>query len=304
MIDQRFEIFKNQSRTLSGAFKEISIITPSDILAKYFINRAQRVENCGNYLEFAGDDLVFANFCRDRLCPMCSWRKSKKMFSHLSRMLDRLPADTNLLLVTLTVKNCRPEELDRTFNLIFDRWELFTLGSDRRSPLPFLGLYRTLEITYNEKNNTFHPHIHCLCVVSKDYYKDLSQEDLCLRWKSALGLDYLPICDIRMIKNDPERSFLPEVAKYVSKAQDWLKAADAEIIMYLALALRNRRLFSFSGILGKINRELNGIDLETCDLNDRLPVRNDIISAFTFRNGFYLPCAPLQRSDPEEIKVI
>ena len=48
--------------------------------------KAERIRECGSYLQFAHDidqygeisltgKLNYANFCRERLCPMCSWRK-------------------------------------------------------------------------------------------------------------------------------------------------------------------------------------------------------------------------------------
>ena len=49
-------------------------------------NRAEKVENCATWLTYgkttkAEFKLFYANFCRDRLCPMCSWRRSLKIFS-------------------------------------------------------------------------------------------------------------------------------------------------------------------------------------------------------------------------------
>ena len=64
----------------------------SDILARSYErigyeDKAQRVSECGTLLEFRkpladeSEDwkLHYANFCRDRLCPMCSWRRTYKI---------------------------------------------------------------------------------------------------------------------------------------------------------------------------------------------------------------------------------
>jgi hypothetical protein len=50
-----------------------------ELLSLY--RRADRVSQCGSYLDFGvlpdgTKKLVKANFCRDRLCPMCNWRRS------------------------------------------------------------------------------------------------------------------------------------------------------------------------------------------------------------------------------------
>lgn len=291
MIDQRFETFKNQSRDLASAFRECSLLAPSPILGDYFLKRAEHVYNCGSYLEFdkITNDLVYAFFCRDRLCPMCSWRKSIKLFSHLSKILDLLPDNQRYIFITLTVRNCDSKDLSRVLDSMLSGWEYFYKGSDKRSPLPVLGCFRNLEITINPLDFTCHPHIHCLCPVSDDYDKDISQNDICLRWQNALKLDYKPICDIRYVNNDPDRSFLPEVTKYVCKCSDFLKSCDSELVYNVALALRNRRLYSFNGILWKLNKDLNGIDLESVELTDRAAVRNDVIDAFIFDGSFYRP---------------
>lgn len=62
--------------------------------------RSDHMQRCCNYLVF-GDvvnqvtgevtrKLQAAEFCRDRLCPMCSWRKSLVTFSQLSDIMLRI----------------------------------------------------------------------------------------------------------------------------------------------------------------------------------------------------------------------
>lgn len=57
--------------------------------------RADRVSQCGSYLDFGilpdgTKKLVKANFCRDRLCPLCNWRRSLKLYSQVSQVMDVL----------------------------------------------------------------------------------------------------------------------------------------------------------------------------------------------------------------------
>ena len=62
-----------------------------ELLSLY--RRADRVSQCGSYLDFGvlpdgTKKLVKANFCRDRLCPMCNWRRSLKLYSQVSQVMD------------------------------------------------------------------------------------------------------------------------------------------------------------------------------------------------------------------------
>ena len=67
-------------------------------------SKVKQVSDCGSYLEFhheLDDDgcinevglLHRANFCKDRLCPLCSWRRSLKMFGQISDISDHLHED-------------------------------------------------------------------------------------------------------------------------------------------------------------------------------------------------------------------
>ena len=54
--------------------------------------------------------LVAAQFCRDRLCPMCAWRKSLVMFSQISQIMDWVAEreETVPIFLTLTVGTAHP----------------------------------------------------------------------------------------------------------------------------------------------------------------------------------------------------
>ena len=87
--------------------------------------RSSRVFDCGSFLEFKvtqdNAKLQHANFCKDRLCPMCNWRRSKKIFSQASAVMDYM-GDYQFLFLTLTVKNCSAQDLPKTVQVLFDGW--------------------------------------------------------------------------------------------------------------------------------------------------------------------------------------
>ena len=76
--------------------------------------KAVRVCDCGSYLEFAHEvefdgtidekgKLHKAFFCRDRFCPMCSWRKTLKLYSQVSQIIPYIEKDYKCLFLTLTI---------------------------------------------------------------------------------------------------------------------------------------------------------------------------------------------------------
>lgn len=78
-------IIKNRSLELSAVYKRLQMDS-----------KAYSIQNCGTYLEFKrfknNNDfkLYHANFCKCRLCPMCSWRRSLKIFGQVSRIMEEL----------------------------------------------------------------------------------------------------------------------------------------------------------------------------------------------------------------------
>ena len=58
------------------------------------IQQIERMSNCGEWLTFRENDdklqLVGASFCRQRICPMCQWRKAERQFSNCVQIADHL----------------------------------------------------------------------------------------------------------------------------------------------------------------------------------------------------------------------
>ena len=60
-------------------------------------SRLESVYICADDLFFKIDkdknkNLDQVNFCKDRLCPMCAWRKSLKIFGQISQITDKMLA--------------------------------------------------------------------------------------------------------------------------------------------------------------------------------------------------------------------
>ena len=175
--------------------------------------KSLRVENCGSFLEFAHEvdsygtidekgKLYHAFFCRDRFCPMCSWRRSLKLFANVSQCIPKITSKYKCVLLTLTVPNCTEQDFRSTIDRLMLSWKKFTRYKKFRSIVK--GFFRVLEVTRNQKNGSLHPHFHIILVVPKSYGKKeelyLSHAELLEMWRSAYGDDSITQVDIRLIK--------------------------------------------------------------------------------------------------------
>ena len=302
-IEEKFAPKKKQGLRLADVYDALSLS-----------ERADTVRGCGSFLRFEltssdSSRLVYANFCKDRLCPSCTWRRSLKVFRHVSKCLDFLePLGYRYLFLTLTVKNCSSDDLIKTIDLLnASKIKLFQRAKVKK----FLrGAFCALEITYNRKTGLFHPHLHCLLAVSSTYFADfyLKQAEWAELWRSCAELDYLPIVDIRRVKSAnldvvgsdlaciEYKKAVSEVAKYTVKDSQYLTGnfeLDMFLVSTLSSALHKRKLCSFIGCFFDAHKKLNlddSFDGDLVHLSDNL--RSEIVVAivqYHWRAGVYVP---------------
>ena len=230
--------------------------------------KSSRVRFCGDTLAFAeiiatGErKLHDANFCRERLCPMCAWRRSKKVFYQVSHVMDKIQAENSSLVpifLTLTLQNCSGKELSLTLDTIFSGW--YHLTNHRKFKRIVQGWFRALEITYNQKGDTFHPHVHAILLVDKSYFKSkdyMETTEWVKMWRTALKLDYDPICDVRKVRGNRSKA-VAEIAKYTLKDTEYISDDNEltdKLVRILGDAMKGRRLFAFGGLMKKAAKEL------------------------------------------------
>ena len=158
--------------------------------------RGDRMQLCSDMIEYTYCPdcgrwhVKRANLCRDRFCPICSWRLSLQRFGEMLTLINKInETDGHNIkswsLVTLTCKNCRLENLRDTMMLMSKAWNL-TVTQRKVRPY-FYGWARNAEITLNESTREVHPHYHILVA----WYEDRSQT-LIDKWIHACvkyGLD-------------------------------------------------------------------------------------------------------------------
>lgn len=292
-VVSKFQPKKESSLLLSEVYEQLNLIS-----------RALRVSDCGSYLEYHITDqakkLHTANFCRDRLCPMCNWRRSLKIFGQVSKVMNELEKQGyQFLFLTLTVKNCSAADLPDTVQMLFDGWRRMYNKKDvfKRS---VSGSFRSLEVTRNRNTKFFHPHFHIILAVRPDYFsKDyISQSEWSRLWRSCCNLDYDPIIDIRKIKPglDGLSGAVAEVSKYAVKATDFLNGSMDDMTDYVSAflsALTGRRLCSFTGCFDKVRKQLSFDDVENGDLVhvEMDEMRADLaymVVRYCWRSGIYV----------------
>lgn len=272
--------------------------------------RALRVADCGSFLEFhvAGTEkkLHRANFCKDRLCPMCNWRRSLKIFRQVSQIMDSLEREKyRFLFLTLTVKNCPADTLPDTVQMLFDGWRYLS-HKNKVFRSTVCGSFRSLEVTRNHETGEFHPHFHVILAVRSDYFYGrnyMTQVQWSELWRSACDLAYDPIVHVQTVKGELREDgsadlgkAVAEVAKYAVKSSDYLAREPDERLESVAAflsALSGRKLVSLTGCFREAGRLLVLDDMEDGDLVhvDDDTLREDVaymVVRYGWRNGVYV----------------
>lgn len=256
----------------------------------YFYAKARRTKECGSFLEFGhaiidGGEiesrgrLYRANFCRDRLCPMCQRRRELKLFGQMSRIMDRIEPEYSFIFITLTIRNVPANRLTMALNR-------FSEASDRflrykRIERVNKGIFRALEITYNPQKDTYHPHMHMIMAVPKDYFSSsdyIQHEDWLKMWQRAYNDKRILFVNVKAITRaeyeeglsaaESMKKAVREAAKYTVKASSFLfddMELSKKVVFELSTALRHRRLIQFRGCFQKAMKELRLEDVESAD---------------------------------------
>ena len=248
---------------------------------------AERARTCATWLQYLamGDgrkELLGANFCQLRLCPMCVGRRARRAAYKLSQVLDLTEKDheVRFIFLTLTIQNCWGKHLSETITQLLRGWNL--LIRHRKVERAIRGWFRALEITRNEKDGTYHPHLHAILAVEPAYFKwasglYITHDEWVDRWAKALRVDYRPSVNVKITKSkDPSviqasAKSAKEAAKYCVKDEDFISPKltmrqSVFIVKTYTNALRRRRLTAYGGWLLEAARLVGAEDLDNGDL--------------------------------------
>lgn len=243
--------------------KEPTCISPSAYVA---------LERCCSwllfrkYIESQVMKLDKAEFCKHRLCPVCNWRKSLKLFSQTKTVTTELMQEfptARYLFQTLTVRNVRGNELATTIDKMNAGFKLMTnAGKNNASAKPIkanlLGYAKAMEIKYdaeklitkqmfadrkqyytgrgmkvgdpNPNYDMYHPHFHVLLMVKGEFFTGkgyIKQSQWTSIWRDCMKLDYDPQVDVRTIKPNKNREVETDYLK-----QEAISSAISETLKY------------------------------------------------------------------------
>lgn len=292
IYDYSTEKTKSQELLNKLSAKRKQATEVSHILENIGYNKiAEHIHKCGTYVGITEIEniahIVKADFCRERVCPICAWRRQAKFLSQTIPIIQYLSSlGYNFIFATLTIKNVKGNNLGKAIDIITKGYNL--LSKRRQVKRAWSGIIRSIEVTYNHKKDTFHPHIHMLIAVTSDYYTSadyISHSTLINLWKECIQADYNPSVHIQAVTGESEEVGAVETIKYALKPTQEVKALKCFIE-----ELKGRRLISFSGIFGKIRKELKYSSIDDVCIDDLPTTKHNInynLYKFDVSGGFY-----------------
>lgn len=244
-----------------------------------------RCIECGTLMQLLSDitmeqlKIYKANFCGNRFCPMCTWRRSKKDGYMLSLCMEYIKKELNydFIFLTLTTPNVQADSLNdeiKNYNKAFDR--LMKLAPVKKI---CKGYVRKLEVTYaknefitpelfeKKKNyyikrglkvgdrepnfDTYNPHFHVVIAVNKSYLAKkeidrgyLSQQKWLELWQQSMRNTTITQVKVQQVQENNGKEIF-EIAKYSAKDSDFLHSFDVFKVFYEAL--KGKQVLVFGG---------------------------------------------------------
>lgn len=210
------------------------------------------MKHCGDYLVFLEDEsrehrkLEVGYFCKQRLCAGCAWREAVANAQCISAISQAMIEQGYIMLmVTLTVPNVPGAKLRKTMQHLSRSW--LRLAKRERYAVWRDGV-RKMEITYNARTDTYHPHMHMVVYVKPGYFKGanyISRAQLLKDWRECTGQPEITQVDVRRCRNQGSTNAVLEVSKYAAKASDY--AHSEEVLDTFYAALHHSRLLTYFG---------------------------------------------------------
>lgn len=206
--------------------------------------------------------------CKQRMCPICAMRKSRVIAIQSLEALEYVRQHHDgytPYLITLTQKNCPWGQLAQEIDRLQEG--LGKIRKVRSLQRGIIGSARTIEVTCNYRRKEWHPHVHMIALI-RDSDKELGKKKTWVQlWRKLMGLNYVPECDIRELKDD---GAVYEVSKYVTKFTDFLDAPDEVVqprLIEITQALHKRRMQAWTGAWREARKALKQKNAE--DMNER-----------------------------------
>lgn len=213
-----------------------------------------------------------AQLCRDKLCPVCSWRLARQRYGAMLQILRYIAngdggEGEKFWFMTLTVPNVDMIHLGATLDAMAAAWNRLLQRVSVKDSV--LGWARAVEITYNQKTRQAHPHYHVI-LVTLDARDKMWQQKIISDWLACYrgeGTPSIKAQDIRAVYSkdvlcdDAQTKAILETFKYTQKSSDLLEMPGKILYEYAAQTAR-RRMIAFGGILKDAKAALHVADME------------------------------------------
>lgn len=295
---RRFTAHKNRSERFVSYLREHFYELGANISLKQSNLRDQipKVDECGSYLMFRNyylkndTRLISANFCKKHtLCGLCAVRRAAKGAENLHDKAEKILSERpelNAYFIVLTVKN-EPDlgyamrKLKKGWKRI--KWTIRDARRARKTQNPEQSKYASalnsefadvaggvysIEVTYNEEQETWHPHMNLL-VLSET---EMSNEKVSQEWKKKTGDSFITHCEEKDPVND--KGVVCEIMKYSMKFSELPFEQNKDA--YLALLGQQLK-----GTIG----DFRGVDLEPDPADETLEGEPYIEILYSYYNG-------------------
>lgn len=215
---------------------------------------------------------VRSNSCKNRFCPICSWKKSQKDGMKIAVVMQAIKEELNyeFLFLTLTVPNVPAEELDNEIREMSKAYNHLTKLKAFKQIAK--GHIRKLEVTYNKDRDDYHPHFHVLIAVNRSYFNSryyIKQSEWLKMWRETTGKtgidengkDEIIALDVRRVKTGVNETAYLEMAKYSAKDSDLNTSQEVFDTFYESL--KGKRLITYSGVFKDYAKKYDDKKLES-----------------------------------------
>ena len=223
------DLYKKHSYAAAKRTEELSkayLQLYNDTGSEYYKRRYEAVVNCHDYALFRKyldpndtTELKKLNRCKNPLCTFCNWVEAKKKYSILAGTVTQLKeSGVPLIHCVITVPNCNIKDLNKQINI------LHKIITRTLRHFKVSGYYRATEITYNKKNDDYHPHAHLLIT---DYIPIYQLTAFTAKIYKEYDPDYnrdYTICYISKC------NYVKELCKYITKPNDYNQEQLKELI--------------------------------------------------------------------------
>ena len=249
----------NLKKRARSKFYSNRIVGPLLYINSPLHKQYNRAYHCNHTLIQHGKKIT-GRYCNSRICNICNRIRTAKFMNGYGEPLKALGA---MEFTTLTIPNCKADELKATISQMCINFSNILRVIRERRKIKISGI-RKIEVTYNPKADTYHPHLHIM--IDKAQGDELIKEWL-QRYPKAdrKGQDTRPVT----------KGSFNELFKYSTKVL--VKGEKNSFNIYvnpldcIMRALDKRRTFQTFGKIKKVSEdveELQAVEVEDIESSE------------------------------------